>query len=148
LEAFGENPVGNGPYMLDGEGTWRHNEGINLVPNPDYKGVREVKNDGLNIVFYTSLESAYADAQGGNLDVLDTVPDTAFATYETDFPERSVNQPAAIFQGFNIPFYLPNFGNDEEGQLRRAAISMAINREEITDTIFQGTRTPATDFTS
>ncbi|MCZ4066197.1 ABC transporter substrate-binding protein [Microbacterium sp. H37-C3] len=148
LEAFGENPVGNGPYMLDGEGAWRHNEGINLVPNPDYKGVREVKNDGLNFVFYTSLESAYADAQGGNLDVLDTVPDTAFATYETDFPERSVNQPAAIYQGFNIPFYLPDFGNDEEGQLRRAAISMAINREEITDTIFQGTRTPATDFTS
>lgn len=148
MEAFGENPVGNGPYMLDGEGAWRHDEGINLVPNPDYAGVREVANDGLNIVFYTSLEAAYADAQGGNLDVLDTVPDTAFATYEADFPERSVNQPAAIYQGFNIPFYLPDFGNDEEGQLRRAAISMAINREEITETIFEGTRTPASDFTS
>lgn len=148
LAAFGESPIGNGPYMLEDESAWRHNEGINLVPNPDYNGVREVANDGLNIVFYTSLESAYADAQGGNLDVLDTVPDTAFATYESDFPERSVNQPAAIYQGFNVPFYLPGFGNDEEGQLRRAAISMAINREEITDTIFQGTRTPATDFTS
>jgi len=148
MEAFGENPVGNGPYMLDGKGAWRHDEGINLVKNPDYKGVREVANGGLNIVFYTSLESAYADAQGGNLDVLDTVPDTAFATYATDFPDRSVNQPAAIYQGFNVPFYLDHFGQDEEGQLRRAAISMAINRKEITDTIFQGTRTPATDFTS
>ncbi|MFS0867090.1 ABC transporter substrate-binding protein [Microbacterium sp. 179-B 1A2 NHS] len=148
MEAFGENPIGNGPYMLDGEGAWRHDEGISLVVNPDYEGVREVANGGLDIVFYTSLESAYADAQGGNLDVLDTVPDTAFATYENDFPERSVNQPAAIYQGFNIPFYLDHFGQDEEGKLRREAISMAINREEITDTIFEGTRTPATDFTS
>ncbi len=148
MEAFGENPIGNGPYMLEGEGAWRHDEGITLVANPDYSGAREVANGGLDIVFYTGLEAAYADAQAGNLDVLDTVPDLYFETYESDFPERSVNQPAAIYQGFNIPFYLPNFGNDEEGQLRRAAISMAINRDEITDVIFQGTRTPATDFTS
>ncbi|WP_405375529.1 MULTISPECIES: ABC transporter substrate-binding protein [unclassified Microbacterium] len=148
MEAFGENPIGNGPYMLQEEGAWRHNEGITLKKNPDYKGVRAVANGGLDIRFYTGLDAAYADAQGGNLDVLDTVPDTAFGTYETDFPERSVNQPAAIYQGFNIPFYIDHFGQDEEGQLRRAAISMSINREEITDKIYQGTRTPATDFTS
>lgn len=148
IEAFGENPIGNGPYMLDGEGAWRHDEGISLVTNPDYEGNRTAQNGGLEITFYTSLDAAYADAQGGNLDVLDEVPDTQFETYETEFEGRSVNQPAAIFQGFNIPYYIEHFGDDEEGQLRRAAISMSINREEITDTIFQGTRTPATDFTS
>jgi oligopeptide transport system substrate-binding protein len=148
LEAFGESPIGNGPYMLESEDAWRHDEGISLVKNPDYKGVREAANDGLDFVFYTSLDAAYADAQSGNLDVLDAVPDTAFSSYEADFSGRSVNQPAAIFQGFNIPFYIEHFGNDEEGKLRRAAISMAINRDEITETIFQGTRTPATDFTS
>ena len=58
-----------------------------------------------------------------------------------------MNQPAAIFQSFTIPERLPHFSG-EEGQLRRAALSMAINREEITQTIFQGTRTPASDFTS
>ena len=36
----------------------------------------------------------------------------------------------------------------EEGKLRRQAISMAINRDEITNVIFAGTRTPAHDFTS
>ena len=46
-----------------------------------------------------------------------------------------------------MPYYLPHWSG-EEGELRRAAISMAINRDEITDVIFQGTRTPATDFTS
>jgi oligopeptide transport system substrate-binding protein len=61
--------------------------------------------------------------------------------------DRAVNQPAAIFQSFTIPEKLEHFSG-EEGKLRRQAISMAINREEVTDNIFQGTRTPATDFTS
>ena len=104
-------------------------------------------NGGLTIVFYTSQDTAYADLQAGNLDVLDAVPDSALATFEDEFGDRAVNQPAAIFQGFNMPHYLPHWSG-EEGKLRRAAISMAINRDEITDVIFQGTRTPASDFTS
>ncbi|ASD21536.1 ABC transporter substrate-binding protein [Cryobacterium sp. LW097] len=147
MAAFGENPIGNGPYMLDGEGAWVHEEKISLVTNPGYEGVRKPVNGGLEIKFYSTQDAAYADVQGGNLDVLDAVPDSAFETYEAEFGERSVNQAAAIFQGFNMPYYLEHWSG-EEGKLRRAAISMSINREEITDVIFQGTRTPATDFTS
>ncbi|WP_341952592.1 ABC transporter substrate-binding protein [Salinibacterium sp. TMP30] len=147
LDAFGENPIGNGPYMLDGEGAWQHDVQIDLVTNPDYSGVRTPVNGGVSIIFYTSQDAAYADALGGNLDILDAVPDSAFETYESDFPGRSVNQPAAIFQAFNMPYYLDHWSG-EEGTLRRAAISMSIDRAEITDVIFQGTRTPATDFTS
>ncbi|MFF2494802.1 ABC transporter substrate-binding protein [Agromyces sp. NPDC058064] len=147
MEAFGENPIGNGPYMLAEEGAWVHEERIDLVTNPDYDGVRKPANGGLSIVFYASQDSAYADVQAGNLDVLDAVPDSAFETYEDEFGDRAVNQPAAIFQGFNMPYYLEHWSG-EEGKLRRAAISMAINRDEITDVIFQGTRTPATDYTS
>ena len=105
------------------------------------------QNDGLDIIFYATQEAAYADLLGGNLDVLDSVPDSALATFESDLGDRAVNQAAAIFQSFTIPDRLAHFGG-EEGKLRRAAISMAINRDEITDVIFQGTRTPATDFTS
>lgn len=147
MAAFGENPVGNGPYMLDGEGAWKHNEKIDLVVNPDYDGGRKAQNGGLDIIFYATQEAAYADLQGGNLDVLDAIPDGALSTYEDEFPDRSVNQAAAIFQSFTIPARLPHF-DGEEGKLRRAAISKAINREEITDVIFAGTRTPAHDFTS
>jgi len=146
--AFGENPVGNGPYMLDGEGAWTHNQGIKLVTNPDYDGNRKPKNGGLDINFYTSLDSAYADVQGGNLDVLDQIGPAAFQTYQSDFPDTNTNQPAAVFQGMTIPQYLAHFGDDEEGKLRRQAISMAINRDDVTKVIFQGTRTPAKDFTS
>jgi len=147
IAAYGENPVGNGPYMLDGEGAWKHNEKIDLVVNPDYDGGRKAQNGGLDIVFYATQEAAYADLQGGNLDVLDAIPDGALSTYEDEFPDTSVNQAAAIFQSFTIPDRLAHFGG-EEGKLRRAAISKAINREEITDVIFSGTRTPAHDFTS
>mgnify|MGYP000843924370 CR=1 FL=1 len=147
IDAFGQNPIGNGPYKLAGDDAWQHDVQIDLVKNDDYNGPREVKNDGLTIVFYASQDAAYADLQGGNLDVLDAVPDSALSTFESDLGDRAVNQPAAIFQSFTIPGRLAHFGG-EEGKLRRAAISMAIDRAEITDVIFEGTRTPASDFTS
>lgn len=133
--------------MLDGEGAWKHNEKIDLVVNPDYDGPRKAVNGGLDIIFYASQDAAYADLQGGNLDVLDAIPDSALATFQDEFGDRSVTQAAAIFQSFTIPARLPHFSG-EEGNLRRQAISMAINRDEITDVIFAGTRTPAHDFTS
>lgn len=147
IEAFGENPVGNGPYMLDGEGAWKHNEKIDLVVNPDYDGPRKAQNGGLSIIFYATQEAMYADLQGGNVDVIDAIPEGALSSYEDEFGDRSVNQAAAIFQSFTIPARLPHF-DGEEGKLRRAAISMAIDRAEITEVIFAGTRTPAHDFTS
>ena len=146
-KAFGENPIGNGPYKLDGKKAWTHNQSIKLVANKDYEGKRKPKNGGLTITFYASQDTAYSDAQGGNLDVLDAVPDSAFKTYKTDFPDSNVNQAAAIFQAIYLPYYLDHW-KGEEGKLRREAVSMAINRKEITDKIFDGTRTPAKDFTS
>ncbi|WP_439690305.1 peptide ABC transporter substrate-binding protein [Curtobacterium sp. SP.BCp] len=146
-KAFGEDPIGNGPYKLDGKGAWTHNQSIKLVTNKDYEGKRKPKNGGLTITFYTSQDTAYSDAQGGNLDVLDAVPDSAFQTYKSDFPDSNVNQAAAIFQAIYMPYYLDHW-KGEEGKLRREAISLSINRKQITDKIFDGTRTPAKDFTS
>jgi oligopeptide transport system substrate-binding protein len=147
IAAFGENPIGNGPYMLDGVGAWKHNEKINLVVNPDYTGGRTPQNGGLDIVFYETQEAAYADLLGGNLDVLDAIPSGALATFKNELGARAIDQAAAIFQSFTIPARLPHFGG-AEGALRRAALSHAINRDEITKVIFEGTRTPAHDFTS
>lgn len=148
MEAFGENPIGNGPYKLAEEGAWQHDVRIDLVPNEDYDGPRAAKNGGLDIVFYATQDAAYQDLQAGNLDVLDAIPDSALETYESDLEGRAVNQPAAIFQSLTIPEWLDGFQTDEEGKLRRAAISHAINRDQITEVIFKGTRTPAKDFTS
>lgn len=149
-KAFGENPVGNGAYKLEKVGAWTHNAGINLVKSDSYQGPRAAKNGGVNIKFYTTQDAAYADAQSknGNLDILDQIPSSAYKTYKTDFPDSNVNQAAAIFQAFTIPQYLEHFKPGEEGALRRQAIALSFDRAVITEKIFEGTRTPAKDFTS
>ncbi|MBC2681072.1 peptide ABC transporter substrate-binding protein [Corynebacterium anserum] len=144
IDAYGDKPIGNGPYKLE---SWNHNQDATLVPNDEYDGEREVKNDGVKFVFYSSSDAAYADLLSGNLDILDQVPDSAFTKYEDELGGRSVNQPSAVFQSFTIPEKAKHF-EGEEGKLRREALSMAVDRDEITKTIFQGTRTPATDFTA
>ena len=145
--AWGEAPVGNGIYMLESADDWQHDVQILLGLNPDYAGERVAQNGGLQITFYATQDAAYADLLGGNVDVIDGIPDSAFATFNDDLGDRAVNQPAAIFQSFTFPASDERF-QGEAGLLRKQAISMAINRDEITDVIFQGTRTPASDFTS
>ncbi len=147
MKAFGENPVGNGAYKFQDENSWQHDVDVTFVPNPDYVGDFKAQNDGLIIKFYANLDTAYADLTAGNLDVLDTVPPSAFEVYENDLGDRSFNKPVARNQTFTIPERLEHFSG-EEGKLRRQALSLAINREEITKVIFAGTRTPANDFTS
>lgn len=147
MDAQGENPVVNGPYKLAGDDAWQHDEQIELVVNEDYNGPRVPQNGGVTIKFYATQDASYSDLLGGNVDVVDQIPETQLANFESDLDGRSVNQPAAIFQSFTIPERLEHFSGDE-GKLRRQAISMSINREQITDKIFEGTRTPASDFTS
>ena len=144
---YGENPIGNGPYKMEKEGAWQHDSQIALVKNADYKGAREAKNGGVTFKFYTDPAPAYTDIQANNLDVTDVLPTNALKTYTMDFPENNLNKPYAGNSTLNIPGYLPEF-QGEAGQLRRQALSMAINRDEITKVIFSGTRIPAKDFTS
>ena len=146
-EAFGENPIGNGPYKFASEGAWQHNVRIDLVPNETYIGERAPQNGGLAIIHYQEEDAAYADLLSGNLDVFEGIPNSAITTFEDELGERSVNQPAAIIQVMTVPEYLEEWSG-EAGLLRRQAVSYAIDRELITETIFNGTRTPAKDFST
>ncbi|OZC46806.1 ABC transporter substrate-binding protein [Rhodococcus sp. RS1C4] len=147
IAAFGENPIGNGPYKFASEGAWQHNVRIDLITNPDYDGNRKPANGGVSFILYSNLDTAYTDLLSNNVDVLDNVPSSAVTTFETDLPGRTVNQPSASIETFTIPSRLAHFGG-EEGVLRRQAISKAINRDQITEQIFNNTRTPAKDYTS
>ncbi|SNS51061.1 peptide ABC transporter substrate-binding protein [Rhodococcoides kyotonense] len=147
MAAFGENPIGNGPYKFAQEGAWQHNVRIDLVTNPDHDGNRKPANGGISFILYSNLDTAYTDLLSNNVDVLDNVPSSAVTTFETDLPGRTVNQPSASIETFTIPSRLAHFSG-EEGVLRRQAISKAINRDQITEQIFNNTRTPAKDYTS
>lgn len=150
MAAFGQHPIGNGPYTLaapDDGPAWQHNVRIDLAANPDYRGNRMPKNKGLRFVFYANLDTAYADLQAGNLDVLDTVPPSALPTFRDDLGDRAMTGPTAQNQTLDTPLRLPHFGG-EEGRLRRLALSAAINRKQICEQIFFGSRSPARDFTA
>ena len=144
-KAFGEKPVSNGPYKLD---HWDHNKEIALVKNPDYKGNEQPKNDGVTFKVYTDDSAAYRDIQGGNLDVMDSVPAAFTKTFKTDKKVQAYSEAGSVIQTFTIPSSLDHFKNDEEGQLRRQAISMAINRDQLIDKVLNGNATAATEFTS
>lgn len=148
--AFGQHPIGNGPYQLaegpDGP-AWEHNVRIDLRPNPGYRGNRRPHNKGLRFEFYANLDTAYADLLSGNLDVLDTIPPSALPVYKRDLGDKVTSGPAAINLSLDTPLRLPHFGG-EEGRLRRLALSAAINRAQISRQIFVDTRSPARDFTA
>ena len=145
MEAFGEKPISNGPYVLD---EWNHDVEAVLSTNPDYEGNRTPENDGLVFKFYTDPDAAYTDVQSGVLDIMDQVPPSAISTFQDDANIQAVTEPGSVNDTITVPNYLEHFEDGEEGQLRRAAISKAIDREAITSTIFDDTRTPSTDFSS
>ena len=144
-KAFGENPVGNGAYKFD---SWDHNQSIKLSKNPDYKGSFPAKNDGVWFMVYTDPQPAYADVEAGNLDSMATVPTSALSTFESDDQVQAVNEPGNVSQSFTFAANQKHFSLDDEGRLRRAAVSMAIDREQIIDKVSNGTNTPAVDFTA
>ncbi|MHA7191747.1 peptide ABC transporter substrate-binding protein [Arthrobacter sp. MDT2-16] len=145
--AFGENPIGNGPYKFASEGAWQHNQQIELVPNDEYEGPQAAQNAGVTFKIYQNDTTAYQDLISDNLDVLKTIPTSDIKNFKNDLGERSIESPYAGNQTIAIPYYLPNW-DGEAGKLRRQALSMAINRDEITEVIFNNGRTPAKDFTA
>lgn len=145
-KAFGEAPVGNGPYKFK---SWDHNKQIQLVANPDYKGNNKPKNAGVTFVIYTSDEAAYSDIQAGNLDVMESVPASATKTFQNDKSVQASNKAGSVIQQFTIPSDLDHWNNStEEGRLRRQALSMSIDRETIVKKVLNNIQSPAKDFTS
>ena len=142
MKAFGQKPVGSGPYKLD---SWSHDQKIVLSKNEHYTGPRAAKNDALTFTIYESNDTAYADLQSGDLDVLDQIPGSAIQKFQQELGDRAVNKEGALFQSFTMMQNDPNFSG-EAGKLRRQALSMAVDRAQICKAIFNGTRTPATDF--
>ena len=104
IEAFGENPVGNGPYMLDGEGAWKHNEKIDLVVNPDYDGARKAAERWARHHLLRHAGSGLRRPPGRQpRRARRRSPTARSSTFEDEFGDRAVNQAAAIFQSFTIP---------------------------------------------
>ncbi|MHB9859293.1 peptide ABC transporter substrate-binding protein [Streptomyces sp. YIM S03343] len=137
-------PVGNGPYTID---SYTKGSQMSLKKWDGYPGDDKAQNDGVDLKVYTDYNTAYTDLISGNLDLVDDVPAAQLKNVKSDLGSRYINTPAGIIQTIAFPFYVAAW-NTSGAQKVRTGLSMAINRAQITKTIFQNTRTPATDWTS
>lgn len=139
-EKFGKTPIGNGPFKADGE--WVRGRGITLSRYDDYVGKDKAKSRGVVLRVYTELSTGYTDVLAGNLDVLQGLPPDAYASAPDIFGDRYLRRPSPTITSLGFPLYDKRYA---DVRVRRA-LSMAIDRQAITNAIFLGTREPADSF--
>jgi ABC-type oligopeptide transport system substrate-binding subunit len=142
--AWLKRPVGNGPYTIE---SYTKGSQMALKKWDAYPGPDKARNGGVTLRVYTDSNTAYTDLLAGNLDLVDDIPAAQLKNVKGDLGSRYINTPAGIIQTLAFPYYDPQW-NKPGSEKVRTGLSMAINRRQITDTIFQKTRTPATDWTS
>ena len=139
--AFGEAPVGSGPFKFD---SWDKNVEIKISTYDDYAGDTKPQIDDATFKIYEDDNAAYNDLQADNLDIVPQLPTAALAgeTYKNDLGDRYIERETGVFQSFTFaPEAVdPSLANTT----LRQAISLAVDRESIIASIFEGTRSPAT----
>ncbi|GAB3444207.1 ABC transporter substrate-binding protein [Phycicoccus ginsengisoli] len=144
-KAYGEKPIGAGPFKLD---SWTKNTEIKLSKFADYSGKYKGKLDGITFKIYQDSDAAYNDVIANQLDVTDEVPSSAMIDdkYKTDLPDRNAQKAVGVIQTITFaPVKVdPNYADPKI----RQAISMAIDRPTIIKQIFNNTRQPATGWVS
>ncbi|KUN82661.1 peptide ABC transporter substrate-binding protein [Streptomyces bungoensis] len=139
-----DKPVGNGPYAI---ASYTKGSAMYLRKWAAYPGPDKAQNDGVTLQVYTDNNTAYTDVLAGNLDLVDDVPANQLKNVRTDLDGRYLNTPAGIIQTLAFPYYDRKW-NTSGARKVRTGLSMAIDRRQITHTLFRDTRTPATDWTS
>ncbi|QIY98083.1 ABC transporter substrate-binding protein [Streptomyces sp. S1D4-11] len=142
--AWLKKPIGNGPYAVD---SYAKGSMMSLRKWDAYPGTDKAQNGGVDLKVYTDSNTAYTDLMAGNLDLVDDVPAAQLKNVKSDLGGRYINTPAGIIQTIAFPFYDKAWDKSGMENVRKG-LSMAINRDQITSTIFQKTRTPASDWTS
>lgn len=137
-EDFGKKPIGNGPVKFV---SWENNVAIKLTRFDDYQLRDKMKIKDVTVKIYQDDNAAYSDLVSGNLDFMQQVPVSALAgdKWKADLGDRAIASTTPSTGIIAFPIYDKRFQNPK---LRRA-ISLSINRQEITDKIFFGNRKPA-----
>ncbi|MFI7546440.1 ABC transporter substrate-binding protein [Actinoplanes sp. NPDC049599] len=140
-DGFEDAIIGNGPFKM--KGVWEHDSQIVTEKVDGFKG-NVPKVDAVTFKIYQDQKAEYADLTAGNVDVQTSIPIESLAAAPGDLGDRFQKSPSSSFQFVGFPTFQEEFKNVDV----RRAISMAINRQEITDQIFLGSQTPATGFVS
>ena len=132
---------GAGPYRVADA---RDGDRLDLEPNPGYVGPRAPTNSGVSVRWFTDTQVALAELVAGQLDAVDRVPGADLRRWDEVLDRRIVSQPLPVLYSLVLPPEMSRL-RGEEGELRVAALSLAIDRAAIADGILGG-GLPATDF--
>ena len=149
FQKFRVAPIGNGPFMMDGE--WADGQYISLKPFADYWGEKPLL-DGINFQILSSDDTAWLEYQAGNLDFLMVAAghfNEARQMYGDAEDDGYLANPGHQYiWGDETSIYYLICNNEDEVMSNRdlrIAISYAVDRQAICDTALQGTRSPATN---
>lgn len=145
--AFSAAPVGNGPFMM--VGSWQHDQGIQVKAFADYYG-KKPNIDGVDFKIFKDPETAFLEFKAGNLDWTQ-IPSGQVKATQTEFGTSddgyTGNPGKQVLLGSELSIYYL-VANTQDELIKnldlRKAISLAINRQAIADTVYEGVRAPAT----
>ncbi|MEV8630529.1 ABC transporter substrate-binding protein [Streptosporangium sp. NPDC051023] len=141
-EAYAKQPIGQGYFKMDKPYNKGTDQTIDLTRYDKFPKEKP-KFDKLQFKIYTDSETAFNDLRAGNLDIHDSLPPASIASAKAELGERYIDQADAGVGYIGFPLQY----NDTYSNVKvREAISMAIDRKTITETVFAGTRAPADDF--
>ncbi|MFF0342250.1 ABC transporter substrate-binding protein [Kribbella sp. NPDC004875] len=139
LDGFGKKPIGNGPFKMTDP--YQENEPVTVTKYDGYQGPKPAV-DEITFKPYTDMTTAYTDVQAGNTDIL-FVPAARMAQVKKDFGDH-----AYVFQGLGMNYLgLPLWDKRYQDIRVREAISMAIDRQAVSNVIYGGIWEPATALT-
>lgn len=139
--AFEKKPIGSGPFKYVDR---TPDQDLTIEAYEDYKGEDKPKVQRVKFMF-GDISAQYKDVQDNTLDFLNSVPPEALAgnLWQQDLEGRSAAQKTALgIQLIAFPLYDKKY----ESVDFRHAVSMAIDRKKITDTVFEGTRVPVNGY--
>lgn len=136
-KAYEAKPIGAGPYKFVSQDA----SNIVVEKDPNYKGQWPGHTDKITYRIYQADDAAYADVIANNLDFSDLVPTGMLVNdqWKTDAKDRNLTAKEGVIQ---LAAFSPVDEQLKNPTLRKA-ISMAINRPEITQQVFMGTRAPS-----
>jgi oligopeptide transport system substrate-binding protein len=141
--AFGKKPIGAGPFQVDSNTATE----IVLTKFADYAGTNKPNVDKVTFRIYNDANAAYNDTVANNLDFTDLIPADQLVgdAWKTDLDGRNALAETGIIQTVAFSQNDPQLAKSAD---LRKSISMAINRPEIIDKIFTGSRVAATGWVS
>jgi oligopeptide transport system substrate-binding protein len=136
-KAFGEKPIGAGPFKLDS----KTDTEMVISRFPDYSGEFKPNVDKVTFRIYNDDGAAYNDVVANNLDFTEIIPSDRLIDdlYKQELPERNGQRESGVIAATDFSPNDEQFKNNID--LRRA-ISMAIDRDLINKQIFNGSRPP------